>query len=142
MGRTLLSVVLFCVNLLVYGQFITPGTGVNWTFNDLVLNSGGVVTVDNSIYTVHGDLTISANDTLKIISNDHVEFDPNVLMTVYGAFIANPPGQAILTASDPEQFFKGFRFENSSASALHNCLIEFGGGIQIIGSDMTIDRNV
>jgi hypothetical protein len=140
MGRTLLSVVLFCVNLLVYGQFITPGTGVNWTFNDLVLNSGGVVTANNSIYTVHGDLTISANDTLKIISNDHVEFDPNVLMTVYGAFIANPPGQAILTASDPEQFFKGFRFENSSASALHNCLIEFGGGIQIIGSDMTIQE--
>jgi parallel beta-helix repeat protein len=139
MGRTLLSVVLFCVNLLVYGQFITPGTGVNWTFDDLVLNSGGVVTVDNSIYTVHGDLTISASDTLKIISNDHITFDPNVLITVYGAFIANPPAQAILTASNPEQFFKGFRFENSPASVLYNCLIEYGGGIQIIGSNMTIE---
>jgi len=139
MGRTLLSMILFCVNLLVYGQFITPGTGVNWSFDDLVLNSGGVITVDEFIYTVHGDLTISANDTLKIISDDHVAFDPNVLMTIYGVFMANPPGQAILTASDPEQFFKGFRFENSPASALHNCLIEYGGGIQIIGSDMTIE---
>jgi hypothetical protein len=139
MGRTLLSVVLFCVNLLVHGQFITPGTAVDWTFDDLVLNSGGVVTVDNSIYTVHGDLTISANDTLRIISNDHVKFDPNVLMTVYGVFVANPPDQAILTASVPALFFKGFRFENSSASALHSCLIEYGGGLQIIGSDMLIE---
>lgn len=140
MGRTLLSLVLFCVNLLVYGQFITPGTGVNWTFDNLVLNSGGVVTVDNSIYTVHGDLTISLNDTLAIVENEHIRFDPNVLMTVYGTFVANPPGQAILTASVPAQFFKGFRFENSSASALYNCLIEYGGGIQIIGSDMNIEN--
>lgn len=142
MGRTLLSVVLFCVNLLVHGQFITPGTGVNWTFDDLVLHSGGVVTVNNSIYMVHGHLTLSANDTLKIITNDHVQFDPNVLMTVYGAFVVNPPGQSILTASSPAQFFKGFRFENSPASTLHNCLIEYGGGIQIIGSDMLIEECV
>jgi hypothetical protein len=139
MGRTLLSTFLICVNLLVHGQFITPNTGVSWTFDDLVLHSGGVVTIENSVYTVHGDLTVSVNDTLRVISNDHIRFNPNVLTTVYGAFIANPPGQAILSASNPELFFKGFRFENSPASALYNCLIEYGGGIQIIGSNMTIE---
>lgn len=140
MARTLLSSILICVNTLVYGQFITPGTGVSWTFSDLVTFSGGVVTVSNSIYTVNGNLTISQNDTLKIIGNDHIQFNPNVLMTVNGTFIADPPGQCILTATNPELFYKGFRFENTPSSILKKCIIEFAGGIQVIGSNMLIEN--
>lgn len=124
---------------MAFGQFVTPGTGVSWTFNDLVGFSGGVVTFDNSIYTVHGDVTISVNDTLKITGNDYVKFNPNVLMTVYGTFIADPPMQAILTASNPELYFKGFRFENTPSSELKKCIIEYAGGIQVISSNMLIE---
>jgi len=139
MARSFLLSTLIYVNTLVYGQFITPGTGVSWTFADLVTFSGGVVTVNNSIYTVHGNLTISLNDTLKIINNDHIRFNSNVLVTVNGTFIADPPLQCILTASNPEHFFKGFRFENTSSSVLRKCVIEFAGGIQVIGSNMLIE---
>jgi len=141
MKRTLLLFMVFCFSSLVYGQYITPGTGVSWTFNDLVQESGGVVTVDNGIFTVHQNLTVSLTDTLRVVENETIKFDPTILLTVKGVFIADAPDQSLFTVSTEDQFFKGFRFESSHASVIRNCVIEYAGGIQIIGSQMLLESN-
>ncbi|MDP2424053.1 MAG: hypothetical protein U1C46_03585 [Bacteroidales bacterium] len=45
MRRTLIVLALFCANLLVHGQYISPGTGICWTLTDLVQYSTGAVTI-------------------------------------------------------------------------------------------------
>ena len=139
MKRFFLVPLFICANLMAFGQYLTPGTGVNWTFSDLVQNSGGVVTFQDGIFTVHQNLTVSISDTLNVAENITVELDQNVLVTIKGVLIADAPGQTTFAASNPALYFKGFRFENSHASVLRNCLIEYGGGIQIIGSQMTVE---
>ncbi len=142
MKRSLVLLALFCVNSMVYGQFLTPGTGVNWTFNDLVQQSAGAVTLEGGVFIVHQNLTVSLNDTLRVVDNETVKFNPALLLTVKGVLIADSPMQALFTVSTAGQFFKGFRLENSNASVIRNCLIEYAGGIQIIGSQMTVENNI
>jgi hypothetical protein len=139
MKRILLLALFICANLMIYAQYLTPGTGVNWTFNDLVQQSGGVVTFQDGFFTVNQNLTVSLNDTLQLTENHTIKLNQNVLLTVKGTLIADAPQQAVFTASNPALYFRGFRFENSHASVLRNCLIEYGGGIQIIGSQMTVE---
>lgn len=49
----------------------TPDTGVTWTMDDLVTNSGGDITGSGGNYTLQNDsLTISAGDTITMAAGD------------------------------------------------------------------------
>jgi len=107
--------------------------------DDLVNNSDGVITIDEGIYYIHDDLTISETDTIQIISDEIIKIEFEKLITVLGIFQAQPPQELYITAIDTTQNFKGFKFDESGASIFKNCLIEFGGGIDISYSDMLIE---
>ncbi len=61
-----LVLLVFTFSLTTQAQYITPGNGTDYSLDDLVSQSGGVVTINNNTYFINGDLTISATDTLKI----------------------------------------------------------------------------
>jgi hypothetical protein len=121
------------------GQYITPGDGVHWNLNDILNNSGGVLTFENDSYFLWSGLTISANDTLSIITDEEINIQQGVEIRINGVLICEPPSQLIIAAIDSTLNFKGLSFDNADASILRKCRIEFGGGIKLIGSDVLLD---
>ena len=122
------------------GQYVTPGTGVVWDLDDLVNNSSGVVIIDGGIYYINNDLTISETDTIRILTDEIIKVEFEKLITVLGVFKAQAPQELFITAIDTMQNFMGFKFDASDASILKNCIIEFGGGIDLSYSNMLIEN--
>lgn len=121
-------------------QYTSPNTSVNWNLDSLVSHSTGTLTKVESTYFLNQDLTISINDTLKILSNEVILIAPDVEWTVYGTLIASPQSDYItFSAQDTTTAFAPIRFEGSSASLLRKCIIEYGAGIDLVSSDICID---
>lgn len=138
-------VLAFIMMLSVVGikaQYSTPGTGIVWNMDDLVINSEGAVIDYENGFLVTQDFTISLNDTIRLLSNETVKFSEATLITIMGTFQAEPPNQIVFTAVDTLMNYKGFRFEDTHESFLKNCVVEFGGGIDILNSDMLIENCV
>ena len=121
------------------GQYYTPGTGVHWELNDLVINSGGVLTFEAEKYLLWNDLFISQNDTLSISTDEEIRIDMGFQIKVLGVLISQPPVGLIITAMDTTSNFKGLSFDNSDGSVLKKCRISFGGGIKLVDSDIVLD---
>jgi parallel beta-helix repeat protein len=136
------SVFAFVFSVLVSGinaQYSTPGTGVIWDMDDLVTNSDGVVVNYEDGYLINADIAVSEYDTIRLTTETMVYFSEATLLTVQGVFQAESSGQIVFTAKDTLANYKGFRFEDSDASYVKNCVIEFGGGIDLLDSDLTIE---
>jgi hypothetical protein len=117
-------------------QYATPGTGVVWDLDDLVAYSGGAVIMEGDIYVVASDIMVSTLDTLRQLSDTEIRIMHSVLITVNGVLEFSPPESIVITASDTTLNYKGFRFEDSDDSFMEKCLIEFGGGIKLVNSDI------
>ncbi len=122
-----------------YSQYNTPGTGVSWDLNDIVVNSAGVMTFENGKYFLWNELSISQTDTLYIITDEEIRISGGVGINVQGTFLTQPPTGLKLTAMDSLSNFEGLSFSNSNGSILKKCTIEFGGGISLSSSDITLD---
>ncbi len=124
-----------------HGQYVTPGDGETYSMDDLVNISQGVVTFDDDAYIIHEDLTISENDILEILGDFTIKTASEKRIVVYGALIADPQEELLFTAVDPENRFRGFRFEEaSSTSLMRNTIVEYAGGIQLIDTDMLFEN--
>lgn len=139
MKNMTLVFILSLVSQFTFSQYFTPGTGVSWDLVDLVDNSGGLITNEDGIFYINDDLTISETDTIRIISNEIIKIEFDKLITVLGVFQVQPPQEVYFTAIDTLQNFRGFKFDESGASILKNCIIEFGGGIDLLYSDILIE---
>ncbi|MDP3446395.1 MAG: hypothetical protein Q8T08_26350, partial [Ignavibacteria bacterium] len=122
----------------VSAQYITPGTNLSLSLDQLVSSSGGVVTFDNGTYYINNTLTISATDTLRINSAATIRVAATKRIEVSGTIISNPTsGTVFITAIDTSTVannFKGFRFDNSQGNIFKNTTITHGGGQQLIAS--------
>ncbi len=135
----LLAIVLI-FTISAHGQYVTPGNNSSFTLTDLVNVSTGVVTGGDGHFLISNALTISATDTLKILTDDTVLVSATMRITVEGVLICNPPNLAVFRAQDTTAPFDGFRFNDSHNSLLQNASIEFAGGNKVIGSNMTINN--
>ncbi|UCD92741.1 MAG: hypothetical protein JSV43_02160, partial [Methanobacteriota archaeon] len=71
--------------------YATPGSGVFWTMDDLVANSGGAVTGGGGMYQVHEDLLISgfpSQDYLIMLDGDVVSVDAGFEIVVEGVLFS------------------------------------------------------
>ncbi len=106
--------------------YSTPDTGVTWTMDDLVANSGGTVTGSTGTYVITDHVNISKNDTLIINPSEIIKFDSGVNLTIYGTLIAVGEESNRITftsnSSSPSQGDWGcLIFEDTSSDA--NCII-------------------
>lgn len=131
-----LNILLSWCTITAFSQYTSPGTGVVWDLDDLVNNSGGAVTEDGGVYLINEDLSIISPDTIRLVDNAVLKFEAEKLITISGVFEANPPDSIVFSAIDTLSTYKSFRFEDSDFSSLINCVVEFGGGIDILNSDM------
>lgn len=140
MKKLVTVIILALIGFGLQAQYITPGTGVNWGMDDLVTNSEGAVINYEDGFLINQDLTISLTDTIRLLTDETIKISASTLITVLGTFQAEPPGQIIFTAEDTLMNYKGFRFEDSDESVLKNSIIEFGGGIDILDSELHIEN--
>ncbi|MEJ7827006.1 MAG: hypothetical protein WKF91_02385 [Segetibacter sp.] len=122
-----------------FGNYFTPGTGVRWTLDNLVTNSGGDVTLTSGTYNVNDTVFISAKDTLFITSNAIVKFAVNTYLDVNGTLIINPPTGVTFTAMDTTAGYFGVRIDSSNATVLRKLTFEYAVSLRLGDSNITID---
>lgn len=119
-------------------QWTSPGDGTTYTLPDLVAATDGVVTGDGTIFQINADLTISANDVLKI-DNQVTRIDaPGVLITISGSMTCVNTGDRVkLYGTQQNQF--SMRFENATDCMIKKMYFSDGAGIKVIESEVTFD---
>lgn len=135
-----LFIFLFLISLAtsLNAQWVSPGEGIVYTLPDLVTATGGVVTNEGTVFTIHQDLTISTGDVL-LIDNQVSRIDaPGVLITINGSLTCNITGDRVkLYGTETQQF--SLRFENATNCQMRKMYLSDGAGIQVIESDITFD---
>lgn len=105
---------------------------------DLVAATGGVVTNDGNVFTIHQDITISERDELLIDDQVSRIDAPGVLITINGTFNCNIAGDRVkLYGTENEHF--SMRFENAKNCLVNKMYFSDGAGIQVIESDISFD---
>jgi len=113
--------------------YTTPGTGVNWSGNDLVANSGGVVTFDtfSDLYTSTEGIVVSPTDTITILDDFLVDAVADNDWTIQGVLFV---GEGDTTSTDTIEFSgsgtdgpAGIRVEEGGRLAMVRCLMVGGG---------------
>lgn len=119
-------------------QWVSSGDGTTYTFPDLVAATNGVVTNTGTTFTINADITISANDVLKI-DNQVTRIDaPGVLITISGSMTCVNTGDRVkLYGTQQNQF--SMRFENATDCMIKKMYFSDGAGIKVIESEVTFD---
>ncbi len=127
-------------------QYSTPGNNLSLTLQDLVDMSEGVVTTSDGEYFIHNELTISVSDTLNILQSGVIRTAAGIRINIMGAFFSDPiEGQVVFTAQDTTSAasnFKGFRFEDADYSVFRNTTVMYGGGIQLLDTEVLFEHSV
>jgi hypothetical protein len=134
------KLLLYSASLLLFlsanAQYSTPGTGVIWNMDSLVLHSNGVVlNPSTDIYQITADLEISESDTLDLFAAITVNLDADVTVTVRGSFFADFFTDVIFTATNQDEPYRGFRFESTAEANFQNTIFSYGGGLKVITPD-------
>ena len=135
MKKFLLTIV-FSIGLvsMLNAQWVSPGNGITYTLSDLVGVSDGVVTNTGTVFAINNDLTISANDVLKIDDQVSRIDAGNVLLTINGSVECANTQRVKFYGTLTEHF--SIRFENATDCELKTLYFSDGAGIQIIESDV------
>ncbi|HET8838106.1 MAG TPA: T9SS type A sorting domain-containing protein [Flavobacteriaceae bacterium] len=123
----------------VFSQsFTTPGTGVNWTLDDIIAQSPSTLSFDGTNYTLNEELIVSQNDTLRIDTGLTLLIADGIRVTVSGTFLCDAGDQQItIDAVDEATPYDGFRFEEVSEVSIQNTYIAHGGGLKVITPDFS-----
>lgn len=121
--------VMILISVQAFAQYATPNTGVNWNLDDLVTNSGGVVTGTFPNYSITNKIIISTNDRIYINPGTTVLFSGSTSgFDIDGKFwaVGTQTDSIIFTSLLQDSLgnaYNGFYFlENSVDSA---CMISY-----------------
>lgn len=134
MKKLCLLVLALSISILLNAQWTSPGDGTTYTLPDLVSVSNGAVTNTGTVFSFNSDITISANDVLKI-DNQVTRIDAvGVLITINGSVACTNTARVGIYGSMTQQF--SMRFENASHCELKTLYFSDGCGIKVIESDV------
>lgn len=123
-----------------HAQYTTPGTGVNWGLNDLIINAPtGVISLSDGVYTLSQNLTIALGDTLTINEAVVLHIDADIQLTISGTLTADADSVTI-TASNTAAPYDSIRFEANSTGFLRNVTIDYGKGIRVSTGDFEMQN--
>jgi hypothetical protein len=135
----------------LFAQYTTPDTGVNWNLDDLVTNSGGVVTGSFPNYAINNKITVSGSDRIYILPGSAVTFSGSASgFEVYGKFLAvgTSTDSILFTAAVEDSMggsFNGFYFRDTSvdsACIISYTRIEFANyGLRCLGASPTLSHS-
>lgn len=135
----------------IFAQYTTPNTGVNWNLDDLVVNSGGVVTGSFPNYAISSKIIVAPNDRVYINPGTMVLFSGSTSgFDVNGKFLAVGTETDSIIFSSLNQdstggAYNGFYFLDSSVDSA--CIISYARieyayyGIRCVGSSPTLSNS-
>ena len=123
-------------------NYFTPGTGVKWTLDQLVSNSGGDVTFSGGVYNVNDTVFISFKDTLSITADAVVRFAANTYLDVNGTLIINPPTGVTFTAQNQAAGYLGMRIDSSNTTVLRKLTFEYANSLRLFDCSPLIENCV
>lgn len=123
-------------------NYFTPGTGVKWTLDQLVTNSGGDVTFSGGVYNVNDTIFISQNDTLNITADAVVKFAANTYLDVNGVLIINPPTNVTFTAQNTANRFLGMRIDSSNGTRINKLIFEYANSLRLFDCSPLIENSI
>lgn len=143
------TMVLLAISFIAGAQYITPGTGVRWNLDSLAIHSAGVLFTNGDHYEINGNLTISANDTIEILSGTSVVLHDLAYIESHGKLTVDAPTSVVFTALDSLSInkWRGLKFYEGHETIIKNAVIEYGGGIKVLSggsfhiSNSIIQRN-
>lgn len=131
-----------------HAAYTTPGTGVDWTLDDLVAMSGGVVTGGAGSYEFHDSLVIAIGDSVTVAPGTTMLFFGGnaVGIAVNGALTAvgteESPITFSATAATPGAW-RGLDYENTGVgSGFHLAWCDIGYadiGVDVAGGDIQVE---
>ena len=139
MKKLIYTLALLFVANISFANFISPGTGVKWNLDSLVVHSGGIVTFNGTEYLVNDTVFIVTNDTLSITTNAVVKYAPLTYLDVNGVLLINPPNNVTFTAINTETGFNGMRIDSSNATRLKKLTFEYAVSLRIADCNIIID---
>lgn len=125
-------------SILLYSQFVSPGTGVTYNLTSLSTAAPTVVVNNGTSYQMKANVTISAGDSLVMNENTTLKIDGGIQLTIFGVYDTTATN-FLITATTPATVFKGIRFEEGSAATFKNTILEYGGGIQVLTGNFLMD---
>lgn len=136
----LLSLVIYC-NTLLANQYITPGTGVKYSLDDLVANSAGRVTLSAGTYFINDTIIVNTNDTVAMQNDATVKFMINTYIGVRenGVLLIDPPNEVLFTANNTTDGYLGVRLDTSSGSIIRNLVMEYAVSFRMNDCSPLID---
>lgn len=122
------SSILLLLTLVVYGQFTTPGTGVNWTPDSLKVYAPAVVSGTFPNYSVVNKIIVAANDKVTILPGSVLTFTGTTSgFEVNGSFIAvgTESNRITFTGATPDSTgaFDGIRFNATAIDS--QCIVKY-----------------
>ncbi len=135
--KKLLLTIAFSIGLvsMLNAQWTSPGNGTTYTMSELVNVTDGVVTFEASNYHIHGDLTISQNDVLKIDNGFQKIFVEDAHITIHGSMVCENANRVSIMG-DPSF---SMLFENASNCQIRKMYFSDGSGIKLIESEVVFD---
>jgi Secretion system C-terminal sorting domain/Right handed beta helix region len=101
---TTVSLFLPLVPMTLFAAYTTPGTGVNWTLDDLVTNSEGVIVHDqiNEWYSATDTLIIALDDTVNFTDNYHSDLlgDRDIIVNGLLTIVGTETDSILVTGED------------------------------------------
>ncbi len=167
MKKYLLIIVILFTGL-TFGQYTTPGTGVTWNLDSLVLHSGGVLTGTFPSYELNNKIIISLNDEIDIEAGSFINclqsasgFEVNGVFNVsgnvtdsvkfssdvhdstgaYDGIQYNAASSGVIQYSVIEYASYGVRCIDASPSVMNSHILKCDRGFQLSGSDAVIQNN-
>jgi parallel beta-helix repeat protein len=132
-------------------QFTTPGIGVHWTMDDLVAQSGGVVTGTAPAYELHDAVTVAATDTLTVGPGERLTFIDGAGsfgLTINGCLLAvGAPADSVTFTADPATpgSWAGLEFQDpvgGSGFRLDYCVLEYAHtAVDVDDADLLIEHS-
>ena len=141
--KKLLTILFTIAAFMAQAQYTTPGTGVSWNLDSLVMHSGGTVILNNDHYEITSTLILQTGDTLNILDNVTVLFLDLAGIESTGVLTINAPVQAVFNAIDTTSTsaWRGFRLGEGHVTHIKNATFKFGGGIRTILGTFFIDNS-
>jgi hypothetical protein len=139
------------VSVQMFAQYTTPNTGVNWTLDDLVTNSGGVVSGSFPNYAINQKITVAEMDRVFILPGSAVVFSGSASgFEIFGKFLAvgTPTDSILFTAAVNDSLgnsFNGFYFRDTSVDSA--CIISYAKieyayyGLRCLGASPTLSHS-
>ncbi len=146
--RSLLVLAAVLLATAAQAAYTTPGLGVDWTLDDLVAASGGVVTGGGGNYQVNDSVIIAVSDRVTVAAGATLTFfgGATVGIEVNGALVAvgtqASPIVFTATAATPGAW-RGLDYEDTGAgSAFHLAWCEIGYAdiaVDVFGADILVE---